>query len=302
MSQESAHERQNGPVILIGGASRAARALMNCLPLATTLPVVRRPTGVMGEIIVEAYDQVPTDASLSGATIVNCAGTPDGDVATLTRANCEVPLAWARRAAEEGAARFVQISSFSGFGAAHAVGSDAPTQPTGDYGRSKLAAEERLRECGLGDRLTILRVPILIGGGTDKLAQLVRLTCRTGVIPAAPWPTPRSMLSYDGLAATIAGLIAAGRGGTFAAADPLPYTPAMMRDAAQALALRARIVTMPSFVLALLRRAAPGLHASLFEPNLLAEKDNAAVAYLPFERTDEVVTRLLRQAGQVGGL
>lgn len=285
-------------VVIVGGGSRAGRALAARLSGCPVIPIVRHSEGLPGERIVAAYDGVPKDLDLHGAAIVNCAGTPHGDAATLDAANRAVPLAWARRAASDGAARFVQISSFSVFGPAERIDTATPPAPTSDYGRSKLAAEAALAGVGLGDRLTILRVPILIGGGSDKLAQLVGIARRTGMIPTAARPCPRSMLSYDGLAATIAGVIEKARGGVVHAADPEPYTPIMLRDAARAQGMRARIVRLPGPVAALVRMAAPGIHASLLAPNVLSADANIASGFLPFERLPEVLDRLLR--GELG--
>lgn len=287
---------QSRPVIIIGGASRAGYALAEVMAAAPIVRIVRAPSGLVGERVVPAYDGVPGDLALDGATIINCAGTPLGDAAGLARANVDVPLAWARRAVQEGAARFVQISSFSIYGPTADITGDTVANPISDYGRSKLAAEQALERCGLGDRLTILRVPILVGGGPDKLAQLINLTRRTGIVPASANPAPRSMLSYDGLAHTIAGLIDAARGGTLAAADPEPFTPHLLADIARQAGVPARIVTVPRFALAAVRRVAPSVHASLFQPNLLDSAANAAPQHLPFERLRDVVARLLRIA------
>lgn len=273
-------------LVIIGGTSRAGRAIIARTD-APIISVVREPTGRPGEVVVTAYDRPPDDMELAGAAIVNCAGTPIGSREELHRANVAVPMAWARQA--QGCARFVQISSFSIFGPVPLVTAATPLAPTTDYGSSKAAAEAALAGSGLGDRLTVLRVPILIGGDRDKLAQLIRLVRRTGIVPAAPWPTPRSMLSYDGLAAAILGMIADDRGGTFSAADPEPFTPEMVARVSGG----ARVMRVPAMPLSLVRRALPGLHASMFRPNLLSPEDNVAQGYLPFERVDDVVRQLL---------
>ena len=282
-----------GPWIIVGGASRAGRALAARLGGEEVVPVVRSPAGLAGEHLVPDFDAGPGALPLNGAIVVNCAGTPSGSAAELDRANRAVPLAWARAAAQAGVARFVQVSSFSVFGPARHIDAATPAEPASDYGGSKFAAEEALRAAGLGDRLTILRVPILIGGGADKLAQLLGLVRRTRLIPAAPWPTPRSMLSYDGLAAAIVEAAYAERGGTLAVADPRPFTPEMLEARARAAGLSARILRVPSAALALVRRAVPGIHASLFEPSLLDHAANAAPLDGSYERIDAVIDRLL---------
>jgi UDP-glucose 4-epimerase len=267
-------------VILVGGNSQAARALRQRFPKA--ISVVRKPCGLAREVVVDSYD-APPPVDLADAIVINCAGTPRGNRDELERANCKVPLAWADRRVS----RFVQISSFSVYGHAQSIGAGTPEAPSSDYGRSKCAAERRLEAQGLGDRLTVLRVPILIGGDHDKLAQLVHLSRRLGFAPTAPWPTPRSMLSYDGLAATVAGLITDKRGGTYTAADPVPFTFDMLRDQ-----LGTRLATVPRACLSVIRRVAPGIHASMFEASLLDGSVNVAADYRPFDSVSDVVSHL----------
>lgn len=283
-----------GPWIIVGGASRAGKALAARLTQEAVIPVVRSPSGLPREVVVTAYDYVPSDVALAGATIVVCAETHLGSADALRRANCAVPLAWARQAVVQGATRFVQISSFSMFGGANLIDENSRLVPTSEYGHSKLAAEQALAASGLGDRLTILRVPILIGGEADKLAQLVGLVRRSGIIPAAPYPTPRSMLSYDALAATILQVHREALGGRRFAADPLPFTPDLLDQRASALGIRARKIRFPGAALAILRRAAPGLHASLFMPNVLNNKVNLVPTDENYENIEAVLDRLLK--------
>ena len=261
-------------IVIVGGRSRSGRAMREAFGTCEVIGLVRGMAGP-GEIALADYRQVPEGLDLGGAVIVNCAGAVSGSPDELMRANCEVPLAWAQAGAAAGARQFVQISSFSLFGRQPAIGHATPLAPTSAYGRSKLAAEQAL--AALDTRamaVARLRVPILVGAGTDKLARLVRLATGTGFVPTAPWPTPRSMLSYGALADAVVRVVAQGASGALFAADPEPFTPGLLCAMAREASLGLRPLVVPRPVLGLLARAAPGLHASLFLPNLLEERDN----------------------------
>ena len=175
----------NAPIILIGGRSRAARAVRAAMASRTCLGVVRADPA-KNEVATPDYAAVPGDLDLAGATIVNCVGSPQGDPAQLMHLNRDVPAAWASAASERGARSMVHISSFSIFGLAETVANGTEPAPVNAYGASKLAAEEALAQIDAqGFPVCRLRVPILVGGGPDKLAQLVRLARRTGFVPRA---------------------------------------------------------------------------------------------------------------------
>ena len=285
----------NAPIILIGGRSRAARAVRAAMASRTCLGVVRADPA-KNEVATPDYAAVPGDLDLAGATIVNCVGSPQGDPAQLMHLNRDVPAAWASAASERGARSMVHISSFSIFGLAETVANGTEPAPVNAYGASKLAAEEALAQIDAqGFPVCRLRVPILVGGGPDKLAQLVRLARRTGFVPRASRPTPRSMLPYEGLAHAISIAIDRRISGPACAADPEPFTAQMLQDEARRAGRRVRTVTMPRMLTSAIAKARPALHASLFAPNILDEASNLLADEAGYERLRDVVARLVRE-------
>lgn len=283
-------------VVIVGGRSRSGLAVRAALAGHEVIGVVRGPAGP-DEIAIADYAEVPPSLDLRDAAIVVCAGAVSGTDDSLMRANREVPLAWARAGIAAGARQFVQLSSFSLFGHQQAIGHATPQAPASPYGRSKLAAEHALEALDSGDMaLARLRVPILIGAGADKLAKLVRLALRTGFMPVAPWPTPRSMLSYGALADAVRRIVEEGTRGPLFAADPEPFTADLLCAAARDAGQRVRPLRVPRPALALLVRTAPGLHASLFLPNLLDGRDNFLKAGVEGESLRAVLARMMQQA------
>lgn len=288
---------QQKTLIVVGGNSPSGRALRARFSGWPTLALVRGRAET-GERSIASFSEPPADLDLRDATIVICADTQRGTRDELWRINVDVPTAWARRGIEGGADRFIQISSFSIFGGAEEVGPDSPVSPVSHYGESKLGAERALQELAGGAmRTTMLRVPILVGDGQDKLTTLVRFASRTGLAITAPWPAPRSMLPYDGLARAIEAIIhnaARDSWQALFAADPEPFSARMMIDAAEANRRKLRAMPVPAVLLKLLEKAAPGLHASLFRPSLLDPAVNLLADGKDFVRLRTIISAMLR--------
>jgi len=254
---------------------------------------IARRDGPGERVIVADYAAVPADLTLAGATIVNCVGTDRGSPETLQHLNVEVPRAWARAAREQGARQFVQLSSFSVYGRAERVSCATQAAPQGIYGRSKLAAEKALTAERGELALSVLRVPILVSpsgtsGAPDKLAQLAALAKRLHTVPQPHRPVERSMLTYDGLAAAVERVIA-GAPSLACAADPEPFTYALLAGAARERGLQVLSVPVPAIASKLLSKAAPALHDRLLASSLLAAEDNILAGESDFVRLREVI-------------
>jgi nucleoside-diphosphate-sugar epimerase len=157
-------------------------------------------------------------------------------------------LAQAARAV--GIRRLVFISSIraqSGPVAAHDLREGDPPQPTDAYGRSKLRAEEAVRDSGVP--YTILRPVLVYGAGVKgNLARLLQLA-------RSPWPLPlalcrnrRSLVARENLAAAIRLALDAPAmaGETYLVADPMPLTLAQIVAAMRAgLQRPPRLVPVP---------------------------------------------------------
>ena len=254
---------------------------------------IARRDGPGERIIVADYTEVPDDLSLAGATIINCVGTDRGSPENLQHLNVEVPCAWASAAREQGARQLVQLSSFSIYGRAEQVSCATQPAPQVDYGRSKLAAEQALTAERGGLAVSVLRVPILVSpsgtsGAPDKLAQLAALAKRLHALPQPHRRVERSMLTYDGLAAAVERVIA-GAPALACAADPEPFTYALLAGAARERRIQVLSVPVPAFASALVSKLAPALHDRLFASSLLAAEDNILAGECDFVRLREVI-------------
>lgn len=286
-------------ILILGGNSRLAVALANLLTGTHEVVLVFRQQAQGGmEIEVSRYDQLP-DAALEGVDcIVNCVGTSFGDKAQLDYVNSIIPKAVGNRALALGIKHFVQISSFSIFGHAPEIGKDTALAPVTAYGRSKLVAERSLEELATkGLDTAFLRVPIIYGlGAWTKLNQLAQMMSRLHFFAGAKSKPRRSVIHAANCAVAIREIIERRRKGPIFAADIEDFEISMLAEALRRANKAIYLARIPDAILAPLAATAPGMHFSLFSPNLLNRNENfGAGISMPIslsEGLDEIVSRL----------
>lgn len=145
-----------------------------------------RPDGAGAELVyADVTDAASLGPAVTGADVVfHLAGAiaaPDATV--FDRVNCagteNLLGALGRHNPDVG--RMLFMSSVAAGGpstAGTARTEDAPPRPVSAYGRSKLAAEEVVIRCGAGVRTTIIRPPIVYGGGDTATLDLFRMVKR----------------------------------------------------------------------------------------------------------------------------
>jgi nucleoside-diphosphate-sugar epimerase len=257
-------------ILVIGGDSRTGRAIARAAP--TNVAVVsRRGTRSENTHIVPDYRSIPAEIFVGCNSVINCVGSVSGSDDDLATANIETPLTIAQTAAAAGVGMFVQISSFSVFGASQLITGAHKTAPASGYGQSKLRAEQALQQLSLANlKLAIIRFPMLYGYGRSKLDDLLRLWLKLRILPVPSGDVARSMLHYDLAAQFVLRVLERSETGLFIAADPEPFA---YRRVVEALRQNAEIqlhtLRVPEVALGLVRYLRPGLHASMFEDSLL---------------------------------
>jgi nucleoside-diphosphate-sugar epimerase len=166
------------------------------------------------------------------------------------RANVEATknLLAACRARNPGLRRFVFVSSISAAGPSEqgrARTEDDPSAPISDYGRSKLLAEEAVRQYSGVLPAVIVRPPNVIGPRQRELLEAINLI-RRRIMPVVGTGEPQTSLCYVGdvvEALILAAEHPAAAGRTYFLADPRPYAwPEISQSIARALGIRGPVL------------------------------------------------------------
>ncbi len=180
-------------------------------------------------------------------------------LAEFRRINVQGTLQLARQAAASGVRRFVFVSSIKVNGEMTVAGKpftaeDAPA-PEDAYGRSKMEAEQGLREIAAqsGMEVVIVRPPLVYGPGVRaNFAALMRATERGLPLPFAALDNRRSLVGIDNLVDLILLTITHPRAANqvFLVSDGEDLsTSELVRKMAQAMGRRARLVPVPAWAL-----------------------------------------------------
>jgi nucleoside-diphosphate-sugar epimerase len=176
------------------------------------------------------------------------------------RANVEVTRVTGEEAAAVGVRHFVLASTVKAVGEGNSAPwtEDTPPQPVDPYGRSKLEAEQVLRELaerrGLG--ATVLRFPLVYGPEVKgNMLRLFALVNRGVPLPFGAVRNRRSMLYVGNLVAAVLSVLERPREGTgtFFVSDLRDLSlPELLRLIGDALGRPARLLPVPASVLRLL--------------------------------------------------
>lgn len=228
------------------------------------VPLVRRATGLPGEIVVGDLGQEEIDPRMLAGVdaVIHLAArthvmheTVSDPEAEYWRTNVAGTSALLDAALAAGVSRFVFMSSVKAVAERSQpgapVGPDGQPRPEDAYGRTKLAAEELVRrrcdEASVG--WVILRPPLVYGPGVRaNLERLVRLVGRGLPLPFGAINNRRSMVEVRNLAdaAIIAARHPDATGQAFMVSDTTLSTPDLVRAIADALGKPARLVPVPA--------------------------------------------------------
>ncbi|MCX8477988.1 MAG: NAD-dependent epimerase/dehydratase family protein [Sphingomonas sp.] len=230
------------------------------------VPIVRSPAGLANEIVVgdlgssriapEALRNAQCLIHLAARTHVMDEADPSADA--YHRANVLGTRAVLDAAIEAGVRRIVFMSSIKAIGddtrPGEQLSAESTPRPTDAYGRSKLEAENELRQrcSAAGIEWVIIRPPLVYGAGAKgNFERLIALIARHIPLPLASVRNRRSMIYVANLAsATVRACDAPGAANrVLVIADTTLSMPDLLRIVGTALERPARLFPFPPALL-----------------------------------------------------
>ncbi len=159
--------------------------------------------------------------------LIHAAGVSDvrAEAATLRSGNIDVSRHIAEVCRQSGVQKMINLSSVKAAGEGN-VGPTHPTYPEGEYGRSKLRAEEEMTEAVRGSliQLTHVRFPMVYSiSAKNSFAGLMRLARLSAPIPYKALSGSRSYCGLNHLIAFLEAVLGSqNQSGTFYVADRAP--------------------------------------------------------------------------------
>jgi len=216
-------------------------------------------------VVAELGDTaVVRDALRDVGLVVHLAGrahlrseASDASQQDLHASNAESTAALMRAVAGSNVRRFVQISSVAAVtaGGKEVISEQTPERPVTTYGRSKLKADEIVRErcTAEGIEYAILRPPMIYGPRMKgNPLELFRLVHRGVPLPIAGVRNERTLLYVGNFVEATIALLSAARleNGPYLVGDrERVSTPELVRVIAGALKVSPRLIPFPEFLL-----------------------------------------------------
>jgi len=177
----------------------------------------------------------------------------------------------AQKAKADGVKQFVFMSTVKVYGETSSEASpwreDSPCHPSDAYGKSKLAAENLIRQLNDKDfKVSIIRTPVVYGAGVKgNINRIAKYIATSNIIPLKGIQNKRAMIYIGNLMAMIYRIIDLRQDGLFLAADRRNISTSELAEfMIKACEGKKLFIAIPKFVQFLIKRLSPKNYTRLF--------------------------------------
>ena len=199
--------------------------------------------------------------------------------------NYELTKKLAEAAKQAGVGHFIFVSTIKVYGDDYELLTpETECRPNDAYGKSKLMAEEALKDLESKDfGISIVRPPLIYGQGVKgNMQKLMALVEKRKYIPLGNINNKRSMLGLDNFVALLDRVIKTSKSGTFLIQDSEPEsTSKLISEIAKGKNIQIKLISIPGVARFTIKKIAPEIYKRLF--GSLVVDDSATRNILSFE-------------------
>lgn len=189
--------------------------------------------------------------------IYHCAGLVSGIYEDLERVNVKISEELFRKAVGDGVKKFIYLSSMAVYSLDNlkkpmggVIGPQTPLNGHTAYGRSKIKAEECLRNLETKDtKLAIIRAPSVFGRKSEQVMEMYAKALRLPIFPLMFDECKRGLIYIDCLSEMVRLIVENGQSGIYCPQNlPLYSTSEIIRELKQILNSRTILFNIPRFL------------------------------------------------------
>ena len=260
-------------VLIIGGSSFVAKNFIRLLQDNYVIKTVSRTsTGFNNELVVQDFSSLSSEVFKGIDVVINCAAIvhqqKEVETSVYNKINFELAVDIAKKAKHVGVKTFIQLSTIAVYGKLTHVTENSVESPVNAYGKSKLLADNALKEMVNENFNIIIFRPPMIYGSTDAPGNMMRLI--SFIAKGLPLPfkglqNKRDFIHIDNLIGFIDVSIKKNSSGVFLVSDDSPvFISELYNVIVNCLEKPNRAFKLPAICFMVIKRIVPGIYDKLF--------------------------------------
>lgn len=260
-------------VLIIGGSSFVARNFIRIHHNNYSIKTINRTSiGFDNELITPDFSTLSSDVFKNIDIVINCAAIVHQqkkiDDNIYFNINHKLAVELAKKAKLAGVKSFIQLSTIAVYGKTTHVSNSSIENPVNPYGKSKLLADNSLKElCDSNFNVIIFRPPMIYGSSDapGNMMRLIKLISKGLPLPFKGLQNKRDFIHIDNLIGFIDASIKKNSSGIYLVSDNSPVLISELYSIIiNCLNKQNKAFQLPAFCFSLIKKIIPEIYDKLF--------------------------------------
>lgn len=260
-------------VLIIGGSSFVARNFIRLQNVHYEIKTISRSTtNFDNETVISDFENINSELFSGIDVVINCAAIvhQNKEIAEkiYNKINFELAIDLAKKAKNTGVKTFIQLSTIAVYGNITHITENSNENPINPYGKSKLLADNALKNIADYNFNVVIIRPPMIYGNTDapgNMMRLIKLISKGFPLPLKKTTNKRDFIHIDNLVGFLDASIKKNISGVFLVSDNTPvFISELYSTITNCLGKPNRAFTLPSICFKTIKKIVPGIYDKLF--------------------------------------